>query len=165
MLVWLPPPASTRYQRAANIGKALLALDVADHGTGDTILSADLPIPARIGADRAGIVLRQFVPAVAAFVGYLLFARRPFSVIRRIALAVVNTLKRQLRVGAVPHVGQEVGEGVPPLANLDATAAIVAERHMPGVIAAAKHSTPDEVFRFLLHVWTLGKIGERYHRV
>lgn len=74
-----------------------------------------------------------------------LFARRCPSTIAGLVVAiVVNAVK--LQPGrASAQIGDEVGDGVPPRADLDAAAAVVGVKRAPMVVATLHHLAPSGI--------------------
>ncbi len=146
-------------QGAADVGKALALLDVADHGAGHAIVCGNLPVAPGIGADRPRIRGSQFVPSVASFVGGLFLACRPAAVLGRVAAFVVDSLKGKVWRWTQSHIGQEVGEHVPTRANGDAASSVVLVALCGWVVAALKHALPRPVFCGLgcQHTGTVGE--------
>lgn len=84
--------------------------------------------------------------AGVAPVALLLAARCPAAVVGRIPKVVVdavNTVSGRSR----RHVRLEVGVGVPPLADSDATAAVVRPLAEPAPVASLHHGLPDRIER------------------
>lgn len=74
-------------------------------------------------------------------VSVLLLARRPFYVLRRVAFFIVYSLNRKT-LWFWSHVFEKVLKLKPPIANCNATAAIIFEPFVPGVSAAIQHAQP-----------------------
>lgn len=74
---------------------------------------------------------------------------RPSTVLGRIALSVVDSIKRMSRGGFVPHVFKKVWEAIlrvtPALADLDALTAVPSISSVIGVVTAPEHISPRPV--------------------
>lgn len=72
----------------------------------------------------------------------------PATVFGLVVPIVVDAVERHAG-RAMPHVGKERREALPPFAHLDAAAAVVAESMMVGVPAPLPHATPQPIRRHL----------------
>jgi hypothetical protein len=73
-----------------------------------------------------------------------LFAHRcPTTVAGLIALVVVDTIQSVARAGALAHIGEEVLEAVPALADGDSSAAVIGIIGMSRIVATSAHIGPD----------------------
>lgn len=87
---------------------------------------------------------------VAPVVPQLLGTQHPSAVIRAIISVVVDTVKRVLRGGWRPHVGQESSERHPPFcAYRDASSAVIVVTGVFRVFASLNHATPAMVKRVI----------------
>jgi hypothetical protein len=85
--------------------------------------------------------------AVAPRVAVLDFRRRPPTVVRGVAFFVVNAVDGVPRRGPYPHIGIEVLELHPPLADSDAPPAVTRVRLARCVQASRLDPAPYPVFR------------------
>jgi hypothetical protein len=74
----------------------------------------------------------------------LLDRSRPPTVTGLVVAVVVDAIDGAA-VGSLAHVGEEVGEGVPALADGDPSSAVVGPVLASGVVAALEHGLPDSV--------------------
>ena len=80
-------------------------------------------------------------------VGALLLARRPAAVARLVVAVPIDPVDRVVEAGAWAHVGEEVFELQPPLADDYAATAVALEGRVSWVRAATAHRGPGSVGR------------------
>lgn len=90
-------------------------------------------------------ILEPHMIGLGSLIAALLRGGRPAAVARAVAATVVDAVKRVLSRRALAHVGQEVLEHTPTLADSNASAAVVVPVGIVGVRAALPHSDPRNV--------------------
>ena|SRR5215831_2257525 len=135
---------------ASDILPAVSADDHADHMAGNAVFISDNAVRSTwVSADCSDFISVKLVPTVRTFIAVLLLARRPFAVLGTVAFVIIDTLKRQFRVGARSHIGKKILEIMPSFTNCDTSAAIVVKALVCSFIAAAHHAIPNKIFRAL----------------
>lgn len=85
---------------------------------------------------------------ICSFISPLLVTGRPLAIIRRIALAIVFSLDRELRGWSRPHVLQKRLKTITPsVANCDSSFSIIFIPIINWTMTAIDHSCPNNVFR------------------
>lgn len=82
---------------------------------------------------------------VASSVPVLHFSGGPAAIARFISSAVVDSVKRIAKAGAVTHIFNKVFKAVPALANRNPAPAVIGKRTVSWVIATRKHAVPNLV--------------------
>lgn len=108
------------------------------------LLHADGPSPLR---DRQRLAVKRD-PRIASSVAVLLVHGRPSAIRRRVTGVVLDSIQRKA-VRPLSHIGQKVFKGQPPLANRDASSAVVGVIPVVRIKAPLFHSRPRFVGRRL----------------
>jgi len=93
--------------------------------------------------DKALSVKRD--PAAIPFVGCLLKASSPFTVLWRIPHLIINALYAMVKTGANPHIGIEVLKFLPSFADAYAAFSIPLKKSCFGVFATVLYVLPNAV--------------------
>lgn len=99
-------------------------------------------MPRTVGLDKNQLKSARTAPAAAIIC--LLFGGRPSAILWSIRAVVVDTVKRH-PARRMPHVGEEIGELKPSLANGDASPAVTGVGGVIRIDAATDHLAPAVV--------------------
>lgn len=87
-----------------------------------------------------------------SFISCLLFCGRPATVLRRVALVVLDAVNRVMRAWTRAHVFEERLEGIfPARAHRNAATAVVAPAGIIEIIATLDHGSPSSILTALVH--------------
>lgn len=109
------------------------------------------------GALRAVTARVFFLPPSIAV---LLRARRPAAILGRVWAVVVDAVNGVPSARPWPHVGQEIREVLPALANFNPSSSVVLIRGIVGIAAAFTHLLPRVELRMGVHA-VLGQASRR----
>jgi hypothetical protein len=96
----------------------------------------------------AAVVSKQ---AIASLVSLLGFPIDPSAILGAVRSISVDAVKRIFARWARPHIGEEVSERFPAIADTNATPAVIVKHDALRITTAAAHALPDFIFRSLLH--------------